>query len=899
MRKVIILNVLIFICILIGCETKVLDSPVNLEATEYMISWDNVTNATNYIFNINGIEANISTNTCDLSFLTEREIYLIKVKAVSKNGYRDSNWSNYLIYELPIVQLVTPSEIKVEDSYLKWAKVTNAVNYSIMIDEEEFIADNNIFDLSSYTIPNTYEIKIKALGDEYNIDSNWSNIYYYNVSKIKLEEVLNINVENSIVYWDNVSNAISYIISIDNIEISVVTNNYDIGYITNCATYKIQVKAIGNEDYEDSNWSLVYDYDSTVYVLALFDYSIEDNDIIINEYNGHERNLDIPFGVTKINNNAFENCYINSIVLPDSLEYIGDYAFFNCYNLENITIPKNVKFIGEGVFILCSKLESIYVDYQNQYFSSNNGILFNKNLETLIFFPVRYGLIEYIVPSSVTTIYKFAFYNVEKLKTIIIPSSVKVIDKKAFIVNNTLSLYCIPSKGNVSWVDDFDKNVKVLYDYVENSYYTPGLVFISYSDNTYSVLKGTATNVAHISIPTFYNGKEVRAIHSNGFSNLDNLVSVNIPDSVEIIFDGAFNNCVNLKEAKLPRYLTQIGAYAFASCESLNNIITGFYLEHIGYDAFYNCKSLSNITLNEGIGRIYQRAFGYCISLESILLPASLEVINQSIFINCDKLVQILCEENSKYFTSINGVLYTKDLKKMVAYPYGKKEELILILEGVEIIQNGVFYSNSYIQSVVLSSSVKIIEEYAFFQCVNLEIVTTVEGIVEIREKAFAQCDKLTSFYIPSTLLSLHNETFEKCSKLEHLNVSENSTTFSSLNNILYNKDKTIMYLCGSNITNLIILDTVEIIEFGAIMNNSNIVSVVLSSSVRILREFLFYNCINLEAVYIPKSVTNIEQGLFFNCEKLTIYCEAPNKLATWSPIWVPSYVNIIWGYNE
>ncbi|GHU51794.1 hypothetical protein FACS1894132_00010 [Clostridia bacterium] len=119
-------------------------------------------------------------------------------------------------------------------------------------------------------------------------------------------------------------------------------------------------------------------------------YAIEDYEAIVIDYtNDITADVVIPFTingyiVTAIDEFAFFDCAFKSIILPDSITSIGDWAFGWCESLENITIPYDVAFIGAQAFSFCPSLSSITVDEFNYNFRDIDGVLFDINAETLI-----------------------------------------------------------------------------------------------------------------------------------------------------------------------------------------------------------------------------------------------------------------------------------------------------------------------------------------------------------------------------------------------------------------------------------------------------------------------------------------------------------------------------------
>ena len=144
--------------------------------------------------------------------------------------------------------------------------------------------------------------------------------------------------------------------------------------------------------------------------------------------------ISIPNSVKKIGTEAFKNdISLMRIPMPEALTTIEDLAFTGCNSLTELNIPSEVSVIGDGIVKDCQNIERISVESDNSYFASVDGVLFNKDRDKLIIFPVNHFSNEYIVAEGVKTIAPFAFVNSKKLKTVNLPSSMSIIGKDAFI----------------------------------------------------------------------------------------------------------------------------------------------------------------------------------------------------------------------------------------------------------------------------------------------------------------------------------------------------------------------------------------------------------------------------------------------------------------------------------
>jgi hypothetical protein len=291
-----------------------LAAPSNLSISGATLTWAAVSNASGYTVDINGTEHTATTNSYSLSSLTTVGTYTIKVKAVG-NGttYTDSGWSTNVQYT--IRQLATPTNLQItgESFYgamLTWDFVSNASSYLVDIDGTEYTTETDGYSLSGLTIPATYAIKVKAIGNGTTyIDSEWSTIDYAIISPTPGLEYTLIN--GGTAYSVSKGTATAAVV--------VIPSTYD----------GLPVSRVAYEGFR--NYTAM-------------------------------TGVTIPAGVTSISNAAFAGCSgLTSVTIPAGVTGIGDRAFQYCSGLTSVTIPASVTSIGDLAFAYCSGLTSVTI----------------------------------------------------------------------------------------------------------------------------------------------------------------------------------------------------------------------------------------------------------------------------------------------------------------------------------------------------------------------------------------------------------------------------------------------------------------------------------------------------------------------------------------------------------
>ena len=532
-----------------------------------------------------------------------------------------------------------------------------------------------------------------------------------------------------------------------------------------------------------------------------------------NSCSGFNGTLTLPSTLKSIENRAFQLCsgFKDDLVIPEGIKSIGDAAFNKCTGFNGtLTLPSTLKSIGNGAFQYCSGL--------------TGDILIPEGVETLgthVFNKCTGFNGTITLPSTLKEIGRNSFYNCNKLTgNLVIPEGIEIINPNTFrgcsSLNGTLTL---PS--TLKEISNFAfygcKNLKGDINIPDN--------VISIGDQAFYNCTGFD---GYIRL-----SNKLESIGGWTFGNCSKLVGdLIIPDSVTNILDSTFRNCSSLNgKLVISNNITKLEEGVFSDCSNLvGELVIPAGVKTIGKAAFQQCEKLNGkLVLPEGLEYIGDFAFNKCTSFENttIKIPASLKKMGEDYDLNGNnvgigshffynfganvrKFETFEVENGNENFVAIDGVLYTKDLKRLVCYPRNKKDTTYEIQEGVELLDQMSIASNMTLQTLVIPDSL-IIER------------KTYPGFTWENDQPL--------------IFSLYNYN-----AIQNIETKETNPNYKSVDGVLYTKDlKELVYISSGRTKEVIIPNGVETIRER---------SIYWSQVAR-----------NVSKIYIPSSVVNISDN--------------------------------------
>ena len=542
--------------------------------------------------------------------------------------------------------------------------------------------------------------------------------------------------------------------------------------------------------------------------------------------------------VTSIECDLFVNCdFPSAIIIPESVESIGEYAFDSCTGLivfKGTLIPKNIWFLSYNRKPQCI----IYCPYVS--FS---------DIPSRLKLPAALGFLEARDDSLTEEGQKKYMNYLRRQRKMFYPLFSKRPEIQRFFIENRFipleeaeqlmeSTDDAESKAIfLEYVNSFPNTEREKIEKKEQDDLEKALGFRPYTAADYRKMftihpdgdcfdivryKG---NDSSVMIPEFIGRKHIRSIREGAFKNCAEVSAVILPDNIKyigsdvfkgtayyedesnweddvlynnnyliearksiegccsirpgtvLISDKAFLGCKKLTGAVIPGSVSGIANWAFYKCKSLTNVSIGNGVGYIDYAAFYGCESLTSLNIPDSVTHIDERVFNYCCGLESISVSGKNEAYHSSG--NC------LIETETKALMYGCGSSIIPDdgtVTSIVPYAFEgcKKLVSITIPDSVTSIGREAFSNCSCLKSVIIGNGVRVIQPYTFEKCSDLKDVSIGNRVNFIKTGAFYKCSNLETLIIPDSVREMYYSVFNECNSLKKITIGKGATRISS-----------------------------------------------------------------------------------------------------------------------
>lgn len=496
--------------------------------------------------------------------------------------------------------------------------------------------------------------------------------------------------------------------------------------------------------------------------------------------------------VISIGDCAFSQCSkLNKISSLTNLKTIGNYSFYACENLNSFSIGKSVKKIGTGAFCNCATLKSLSVHKSNPYFSNRGNMLLDKKQSTLV--------------------------------------------SACFGSNQTCNIY-----GSVKNVDEAilgDTSIKSFSVSRKNANYSSqnGLLY-SKTGKTLKKCPAKMSGVVNI-------GNTATSIDKDAFKNCNSITQINIGENVSSInyafCHSSLKKLANVQiSAKNNYYYETNGSIVskankeLVACYKIDGDTYTFpdSAQSVGDHVFCEQKNLKHVIIPNSIelNSCFNLTDEICLdTIESIHLGAQYNnpTKNFDAFFGLTTLKEITVSNENPYYTSVNGVLYNKEMNELVFLPGAI--ETYSVPEGVTSI--------GY--------------EFTLYRLKNLTLSNTITDATNWLNS----CNYLETLHIGK---NVHNLGLNSLFNLKSISVNEENNTLKVVNNMLYTKDGSQLLLCPAKTEG----------------------KVVLEPGVTTITGCAFYCCETITDIVIPDTLSEVQNRTFEDLDNIVIWVPKGKK---------------------
>ncbi|MCH5346740.1 MAG: leucine-rich repeat domain-containing protein, partial [Muribaculaceae bacterium] len=483
--------------------------------------------------------------------------------------------------------------------------------------------------------------------------------------------------------------------------------------------------------------------------------------------------LSLTGAISSIGSEAFNSCIkLKTIKMGSAIESIGAYAFLNCTNITNVEIPD-----------LDAWCQITFEDYYaNPLYYGANLVLNGETLKDIV------------IPSTVSTIHKWAFSNYTHITSLDMLESVSEIERGAFYGCTGLTTVKIPASlksvgqsafGSCSSLERVEiadigawASINFFYDEANPLYYAKHLYF-------------NGEELIDIDIPS-----TVTAIGDCCFYGFTNLRSVVIPNSVTTIGRSAFYDCINLESVIIGNSVTETNEYTFRNCSKIRKC--AIPAGHRDISSIH-----ADVTISyPGEGAIIEDGFIYGpdktaiyfapLYITSYEIPASVKTIGAHAFQDCAALTSMVIPNNvisiAEYgFHGCSGLkksAYPADLYNpfsngtVIAYPRAGSTTRDGFVYGNDM--TSLYFAPIDLKSYEMPSTVTTVVENAFFQCTELENIELSPALSVIGKQGFKNCSSLSAINLPASMLRVGDYAFDGCTAMKEAVLGPSVRTLGS-----------------------------------------------------------------------------------------------------------------------
>ncbi len=509
---------------------------------------------------------------------------------------------------------------------------------------------------------------------------------------------------------------------------------------------------------------------------------------------------------------GFEQECIKNLVLTGNSKMLSGYGMSYNYPPSSYEDAKNEDIISNTVYSgyvspWMTTLERIDVEGQSDYYTSQDGVLYNKEKTEILWVPAKLAG-DVTIPSGIEEI-KTRTFNGRNITSLVLPETLKAIRSNAFencqhlgsaIVipdeTTTIEAYAFsgcPLSGLTlgSKLESIGNSAFFNCSSISNNVSFPsGLRFVGINafdgctnlkgdliiPETCEISAYSFRNCSSLSSIDFRSGQDT--IPVSAFENCSSAKgSVVFGENARVVQENAFKNCSSLESIDLSN-VTYVYSSAFENCSSVTSIDLG-NVQSIGDNAFFNASSLTEpLVIPDTCYYVGNYAFAdtnVTASVTKLHIGKVLNNFGKAAFLGLANIAEITCDENNKGYKAENNVLYNKKGDTIVLGSTSVSEDFVPASNIVSVAPYAFAY-NPKIKTLTVPKTLLTIDEGAFAFMPNFTTLNFEEGVERINDYGFAYNSSLTGqIQLPESLLHIGSYAFAGCTNIEWIGISQNT----------------------------------------------------------------------------------------------------------------------------
>ncbi len=690
-----------------------------------------------------------NTYNATLSFMGKSCIVPVTIKEIKSvtatpinimektGGYFDDGYFYYYISPSQTEVSVTIDDGTVLNNKDEWGNYTSHIYYNNEYFPIEIFIEQS--QENSLTVGNTYEATVSVMGTNGILPIT---ITENSVESIEAIDVKPIYTSDYVYAWNG---NLVYDVPDFNLKVNFKSGDYAFVRVD---PWSAEIDISDNQ--EETPWTVGGENIVTVAYMGVttqfnvelienivkFNYMVQDDVAYITECIDFTENIVIPSEIDGYQVKGVLDLYpaINvakELTVPDSVTYFSTGALSWSSSIETLNIGSSVEEIGYDHLWCLENIKEINVSTSNNNYASIDGVLYNKELDKLIFYPIAKGN-TYTVPPTVTDIsvlYREIYTDLD-------------------IVSDSENEFFVTVDG-VTYTKDM-KTVVSCDPEKTGEYVMPDSV------TTIGECAFRGSNLEEITVSS-----GVTEITYGSFYGADKLTSISLPASITSIDWYISDTCRSLEKVNI----TDVEAWCKINFRSNPLAWAG--------NLYLNDTLVTDLIIPEGVTRINSSAFEGCRSITSVSVPTSVKSIGSLAFVGCFNLEKVNITDIASWcqidFGS-NPLFYAGDL-----HLNGTLVTDLIIPEGVTSINDTAFEACQSLISVNIPNGVTNIGDLAFSDCDNLANANIPSGVITIGDSAFANT-VIKEITIPNSVTSIGRYSFA-AETLEEVTLSNNIST--------------------------------------------------------------------------------------------------------------------------